>query len=134
MSVRIVTDAIDKDEVVRSITSDQTGAVVTFSGIVRQLESGNLEALEYQHYEEMALSEMEKIRSGALHKFDILDMAIFHRIGILRIGEDSVFIAVSSRHRKDAFRACEFAIDRIKETVPIWKKDILAGGTHQWHD
>ena len=80
----------------------------------------------------MALKEIKKSRAQAMQRWPLHEMAIVHRIGRMEIGESSVFIAVSSAHRGDAFDACRFAIDTLKTTVPIWKKEFFADGTTAW--
>ncbi|MGA3229635.1 MAG: molybdenum cofactor biosynthesis protein MoaE, partial [Candidatus Binatus sp.] len=84
--------------------------------------------LEYEAYEPMALSEMRKLAAEAGARWKIVRIAIAHRIGVVEIGETSVAIAVSAAHRAEAFEACRFAIDRLKEIVPIWKKEHFEGG------
>ena len=85
-------------------------------------------SLEFEAYAPMALSEMQKIANTVLEKWPVLKIAIHHRIGDLRIGEIPVIIAISAAHRQAAFEACQFCIDTLKETVPIWKKEIFDNG------
>jgi molybdopterin synthase catalytic subunit len=102
---------------------------VTFAGTTRDHNDGrSVTRLEYEAYPEMALAEMRKIGDEARQRWPIADIAIVHRIGVVPIGEASVVIAVSSAHRAAAFAACHFAIDRLKEVVPIWKKEHFEGG------
>ena len=125
----IVTKPIDVQAVIRSVSSPEAGAVVTFDGTVRDHARGKkVTHLFYESYGEMALREMEKIRREALQRWPIHQLSIVHRVGRMDIGESSVFIAVSSAHRKDAFAACRFAIDTLKTTVPIWKKEFYDDG------
>lgn len=125
----IVSQPIDVPAVLRSVTSPQAGAVVTFDGTVRNHARGKkVTHLFYESYGEMALPEMEKIRQEALRRWPIQKLSIVHRIGQIEIGESSVFIAVSAAHRKDAFEACRFVIDTLKTTVPIWKKEHYEDG------
>ena len=124
MKVSLSTEPIRREEILSSIRSESSGAIVTFTGTVRKTESGDLESLFYEAYEEMAVKEMQKICMDALQRFSITDIAMSHRIGNIGIGEESVFIAVSAPHRKEAFLACEYAIDSLKKSVPIWKKDV----------
>jgi molybdopterin synthase catalytic subunit len=84
--------------------------------------------LEYEAYEEMALPLMEEIARGARARWSITSISIVHRLGRLEIGEASVAIAVASPHRREAFEACRYAIDTLKKTVPIWKKEFFEGG------
>ncbi|MFH1568842.1 MAG: molybdenum cofactor biosynthesis protein MoaE [Gemmatimonadota bacterium] len=105
------------------------GAVVTFAGVVRN-HSGDrsTQYLVYEAYPEMAAAKLEQVGREAMGRWAIGDVAIAHRVGRLEIGEVSVAIAVASPHRAEAFEACRFAIDRIKEIVPIWKKEYTLNG------
>lgn len=103
---------------------------MVFLGQVRNENLGRkVEKLIYEAYPEMAEAEMERIREEALKKFPILDMVIWHRYGELKVGEDTILIVASAKHRKEAFRACEWAIDEVKHRVPIWKKEVTPEGT-----
>lgn len=127
--IRIVEEKIDREEVVQSVSTSESGAIATFDGTVRN--HARDKAVTHLHYEahpEMALKEMEKIRDEAMQRWPLHGMSIVHRLGRMEIGESSVFIAVSSAHRKDAFEACRFAIDTLKTTVPIWKKEHYEDG------
>lgn len=105
------------------------GGIATFIGTVRNAtKNKNVTLLDFSSYKPMALKEMQKIAERALEKFSIHKIAIHHAVGPLKIGEIPVIIAVSSAHRKAAFEACEFAIDTLKETVPIWKKEHFDDG------
>src|SRR5215470_13142060 len=108
----------------RHVRAPEDGATVTFDGFVRN-QSHNRPTLylDYEAYESMALAKMRAIGVEMHEKFAIHRVAIVHRVGRLEIGETSVFIAVSAAHRADAFDACRFAIDALKRTVPIWKKE-----------
>lgn len=113
------------------IKDDSCGAESIFMGRVRNHNQGaSIKYLSFSAYEPMALKEMEQIAQQALQTFDIFRIAIFHRTGDLNIGDIPVIIAVSSSHRKAAFAACEFAIDTLKSTVPIWKKETTTDGTY----
>jgi molybdopterin synthase catalytic subunit len=125
----IVDHAIDPTRVAAAVADPATGAMVTFIGTTRDHHDGRrVTQLEYEAYPEMALAEMRKIGAEAARRWPISAIAITHRIGIVPIGEASVVIAVSSAHRVAAFEACHFAIDRLKEVVPIWKKEHFDGG------
>jgi molybdopterin synthase catalytic subunit len=127
--IELVTTPIDRDQVVRTVASPKAGAVVTFDGIVRDHARGkSVTHLFYEAYPEMAKTEMAKIREQALERWPLQGLAIVHRTGRLEIGESSVFIAVASAHRADAFEACRFAIDTLKTSVPIWKKEHYEDG------
>lgn len=111
------------------VKTDDAGGIVTFVGTVRNATKGKaVVRLDFEAYEPMAISEMKKIADNAIGQFSLKKIAIHHRVGTLAIGEVPVVIAVSSAHRKAAFDACEFVIDTLKETVPIWKKEILEDG------
>lgn len=127
--IRIVETPIDRAQVVRAVASPESGAIVTFDGAVRNHARGRrVIHLYYETYPEMALRELERIRAQALGRWPLHGLAIVHRVGRLEIGETSVFIAVSAPHRREAFEACRFAIDTLKTTVPIWKKEHYEDG------
>lgn len=126
---RIIREPIRPDEIVASLKAPQDGALVTFDGFVRDNFKGRQTLyLEYEAYEQMACAQMREIGAAIHQKFSIHCLAIVHRLGRLEIGETSVFIAVSSPHRAAAFDACRYAIDTLKRTVPIWKKEFFVGG------
>ena len=128
-SIRIVRDRIDVAALEREVGDPAAGAIVTFAGTTRRDNAGRkVINLEYEAYEPMALSEMRKLAREAGTRWKIVRIAIAHRIGRVDIGETSVAIAVSAAHRGEAFEACRFAIDRLKEIVPIWKKEYFEGG------
>ena len=130
----LVRDAIDPDSLVRHVRTASDGAVVTFDGCVRNQSHGRpTRYLDYEAYESMALNKMREIAAELHAKFAVDRVAIAHRLGRLEIGETSVFIAVSAPHRPAAFDACRFAIDTLKRTVPIWKKEYFADGA-VWAD
>lgn len=112
-----------------AVADPAAGATVTFVGSTRSDNAGRkVIRLEYEAYEPMALSEMRKLAYEAGRRYGIVRIAIQHRTGVVEIGETSVAIAVSAAHRGEAFEACRFAIDRLKEIVPIWKKEYFEGG------
>jgi molybdopterin synthase catalytic subunit len=119
---------------VRDLRSREDGAIVTFDGFVRDKSHGRRTLyLDYEAYEPMALAKMKELGQLLHAKFAIHRVAIVHRLGRLEIGETSVFIAVSAPHRAAAFDACRFAIDTLKRTVPIWKKEYFEDGA-VWAD
>ncbi|MHB8383401.1 MAG: molybdopterin converting factor subunit 1 [Candidatus Binataceae bacterium] len=121
--------SIDIPALERAAAGPSAGAVVTFAGTTRQTNAGRqVIRLEYEAYEPMALREMRKLAHEAGIRWPIERIAIAHRIGVVEIGETSVAIAVAAAHRAEAFDACRFAIDRLKEVVPIWKKEHFEGG------
>lgn len=126
---RVVREPIDLSELVRYVTDASAGAIATFIGTTRNNNEGRkVIALDYDAYPEMAEKELRRIGDDAEKKWRIERMAIVHRIGPVQITEASVMIAVSAAHRDDAFQACRFAIEEIKKTVPIWKKEVFEGG------
>jgi molybdopterin synthase catalytic subunit len=132
-----ITISISRDPIDARITEGfartSDGAVVTFVGTVREASDGReVHGLQYEAYEEMAETTMERIASEAFEKWPIGRVLIAHRVGKLPVGEVSVVIAVSAPHRGEAFDACEFCIDTLKQTVPIWKKEHFADGDSAW--
>jgi molybdopterin synthase catalytic subunit len=116
--------------ITQSITAPEDGAVVVFEGIVRNNWRGRRTLfLEYEAYEPMALAKIRQIGADAREKFLIHAISIVHRLGRIEVGETSALIAVSSPHRAAAFDACRFAIDTLKSTVPIWKKEFFTDGS-----
>ncbi len=125
---------IDAAAIVRDLRADPDGAIVTFDGFVRNESHGHRTLyLDYEAYETMALAKMREIGQLLHEKFAIDRLAIVHRLGRLQIGETSVFIAVSAPHRGPAFDACRLAIDTLKRTVPVWKKEYFQDGA-VWAD
>jgi molybdopterin synthase catalytic subunit len=121
---------IDVAAVCRHVRSAADGATVTFDGFVRNESHGRPTLyLEYEAYESMALAKMQEIGAEIRRKYAIHRVAMVHRLGRLEIGETSVFIAVSAPHRAAAFEACRYAIDTLKRTVPIWKKEYFEDGS-----
>lgn len=125
---------IDASAAIRHVRADQDGAIVTFDGFVRNESHGRRTLyLEYEAYESMALAKMREICAHLHQTYSIDRVAILHRLGHLDVGETSVFIAVSAPHRAAAFDACRLAIDTLKRTVPIWKKEFFEDGA-VWAD
>jgi molybdopterin synthase catalytic subunit len=117
-------------DLVRQQKVSEDGAVVVFEGVVRNNSSGRRTLyLEYEAYEPMAIRKMEEIGGEARRRFEIDHIGMIHRLGRLEIGETSVAIIVTAAHRRAAFGACQFAIDRLKEIVPIWKKEYFEDGS-----
>jgi len=109
--------------------SPANGALCLFVGVVRNENGGRaVTHLEYEAYEEMAVREMEAIEAETRRRWPVTDVRIVHRLGRIEIGEASVAVVVASPHRGEAFEACRFAIDTLKRTVPIWKKEFYADG------
>jgi molybdopterin synthase catalytic subunit len=132
MSFKIVDGPIDVTGLVSEVRTDYDGAVCTFQGVARRFSRGReVVHLEYEAYPEMAERKMAEIADEIQDKFGVDRVAMRHRTGVLQIGEASVVIAVASPHRQEAFAACLYAIDRLKQTVPIWKKEVWSDG-EQW--
>jgi MoaE-MoaD fusion protein len=130
----LVREAINQRLIVEELKAPEDGAVVVFDGFVRNSFRGNRTLyLEYEAYESMALAKMREIGAQMRQKFAIHRVAMVHRLGRLEIGETSILIGVSAPHRGAAFDACRYAIDTLKRTVPIWKKEYFAGGA-VWAD
>src|SRR5262249_46302600 len=128
VSIAIQDAPLSIDPLIAFVERPEAGAVVTFSGNVRNHNRGRgVEYLEYDAYRPMAARKMREIAEEAVRRWDGRS-AMRHRGGRLAIGEASVLVAVSCAHRGDAFAACRFAIDTLKETVPIWKKEVWEGG------
>ena len=126
---RVTHQPIDLSELVHYVADPEAGAVVPFIGTTRNNNEGRqVMALDYEAYPEMAEKELARIGVEAAKNWPICRMAILHRLGPVQIGEASVVIAVSSAHRDAAFAASRFAIEEIKKTVPIWKKEVSEGG------
>jgi len=132
--LELVREAIETASLMRHVRGEQDGAIVAFDGFVRNQSHGRMTRyLEYEAYEPMALCKMKEIATHIHEHYRIHCVAIVHRLGHLEIGETSVFIAVSAPHRGAAFEACRYAIDTLKKTVPIWKKEYFADGA-VWAD
>ena len=126
---RVTNQPIDLNELVRYVADAEAGAIVPFIGTTRNNNEGRkVLALDYDGYPEMAEKELARIGAEAKNQWPICKMAIVHRLGPVQIGEASVIIVVSSAHRDAAFAASRFAIEAIKKTVPIWKKEVFEGG------
>jgi len=126
---RVTNQSIDLQKLVDYVTDPEAGAIATFIGTTRNNNEGRkVIALDYESYPEMAEKELARIGVDAAKNWPICRMAILHRLGPVQIGEASVVIAVSSAHRDAAFAASRFAIEEIKKTVPIWKKEVFEGG------
>ncbi len=129
ISVLLTYEKLNQQKCYDFVQDDSCGGIVTFTGTVRNHTSGKeVKQLEFSAYNPMAVKELTKIAEKAIKRFDILKIAIHHVVGLLQIGDIPVVIAVSSSHRKAAFEACEYAIDTLKETVPIWKKEFFEDG------
>jgi molybdopterin synthase catalytic subunit len=129
---RLCEDGLSVEAAVAEVRSPTAGAIATFIGTTRATSRGrDVLRLEYEAYEGMAEQEMERIADELARRHDLVAVAIHHRVGTVDIGEMSVVIAVSAAHRGAALAACHEAIDTLKETVPLWKKEYYVGG-EQW--
>lgn len=127
--VQLTRAPIDGEEIVRAMKAAEDGAVVVFDGVVRNNTRGRATRfLEYEAYEDMALTQMEQLAAQAREMFAVRDVAMIHRLGHLEVGETSVLIVVAAAHRAAAFDACRWAIDTLKREVPIWKKEVFTDG------
>jgi molybdopterin synthase catalytic subunit len=121
------------DEAYQLADDPANGAIVVMSGMVRNQTDGKpVVALEYQAYEPMVLEVFKQIATEIRHTWDVTRVVIHHRTGKLQVGEISVLVAVGCPHRSEAFAACQYAIDTLKHTAPIWKKEIWADGSSSW--
>ena len=126
---KIVQDILDAKRLVQAVASDKDGAVVTFAGIVRGNNRGKkVLFLEYEAYSEMAIKMMTQIGDEIRATWGLTSVAMEHRVGRLNVGETSILIVVSAPHRDDAFAACQYAINRFKRIVPVWKKEVFEDG------
>lgn len=133
MTFRISSTPIDPDALKALMTHDSAGACVTFEGWVRDHNEGDdVNALEYEAHEPIAVAEGEKILAEARQRFEIIAAHGEHRVGKLDIGGCAVWVGVSAAHRGAAFDACRYIIDEIKHRVPIWKKEYYRGGATGW--
>ena len=128
-SIIITSEKLNLQDCYNFVQDASCGGIALFVGTVRNsTQNKEVTLLDFSGYEPMAIKEMQKIADIALEKFPIHKIAIHHAVGELKVGDIPVIIAVSSAHRKAAFEACEFAIDTLKETVPIWKKEHFEDG------
>jgi molybdopterin synthase catalytic subunit/molybdopterin converting factor small subunit len=129
---RLTAEPLSLDAAVQEVRRDEAGAVATFTGTVRNRSRGRgVVSLEYEAYEGMAEQTMAELAAELERRYELCSIAIHHRIGRVEIGDASVVIAVSAPHRADALAACKDAIDTLKRTVPLWKKEVYEGG-EEW--
>ena len=127
--IKITDGPISIDEGLRQVASHSNGGIVTFTGSTRSsTKDKKVKYLFYDAYVPMARSEMAKIADFIAETFEVRDIAMVHRIGKVPIGETSVLVATAAPHRAEAFKACRYAIDTLKNTVPIWKKEFFEDG------
>lgn len=127
--IQLTREALDRDTLVRAVSHPSIGGIVVFEGIVRDHTNGRqVRYLEYDVYEEMAVMQIRAIITEVQRRWGVERIAVAHRFGRVEIGEASVIIVVASAHRSEAFEACHYIIDTIKQTVPIWKKEVTTDG------
>ena len=128
--IELTYGALDPEKITAAVRRDTNGAVVTFLGTTRDnFEGKTVLTLEYEAFDEMAVKKLEEVRQEMMAEFGLEQLAISHRIGTVGIGEISLVVAVGSPHRKEGFQACQKTVDRIKEVVPIWKKEVYQDGS-----
>ncbi|MBI4260373.1 MAG: molybdenum cofactor biosynthesis protein MoaE [Actinobacteria bacterium] len=131
--VRVTAEPLDPAEAVGFVGDAGAGGVVVFLGTVRDhSEAGAVTGLHYEAWDELAVVRMREVAGELFEKWPVRRAALLHRTGSLAIGEVSVVVACSAPHRTDAFEACRHGIERIKEDVPIWKKEALSSGESHW--
>ena len=130
---KITSDGIELGDVIRAVEAGDAGAIVHFLGVVRNNTEGReVSYLEYEAYPPMAEKKMAEIAQEIHEKWGLDRVAMIHRVGRLEIGEVSVAVAVASPHRKEAFEACHYAMNRLKQIVPIWKREVWTDGEEEW--
>ena len=131
--IRLTRDAIDYHALTEQVRRPDCGGVALFLGTVRDLTGAQVTvALDYEAYPEMAEKKLAQVEQETRARWPVGEMGLVHRLGHLDVGEVSVAVAVACPHRGEAFEACRYAIDRLKEIVPIWKKENWADGTTEW--
>jgi len=131
--ISITNDVIDQLKILDQIKDDSSGALVLFTGSVRDHSSkGKVEGIFYEAYEEMVEEILKKIEKEIFENWSVKKFIAILRTGYLNVGEISVIVGVSSEHRKDAFEACNYGIDNIKKRCPIWKKEKMQSGNSEW--
>jgi molybdopterin synthase catalytic subunit len=134
--VRLQRGAFHVDRAVRAVRRPDCGATVAYLGTVRSTPHGggrkSVRRLEYEAFEKMALAKLASVRKEALARFDIRDLVLYHRLGDFDVGEPVVMCVACAPHRGAALEAVSFAIAEMKQTVPIWKKEVFRGGGQRW--
>jgi molybdopterin synthase catalytic subunit len=131
--VRVTADALSVDEALTAVADPGAGGTCVFIGTVRDRSgAGDVTGLRYEAWEELAITRIQDLASELVETWPLKRVAILHRTGDLAVGETSVIVACSAPHRADAFEACRHGIERLKEDVPIWKKEALASGEAHW--
>jgi len=129
VDINITEQPLNMQECINRVMSPECGGIDVFIGTVRNVTKGKaVVRLEFEAYESMAMKEMEKIAAEMKTKWPVHKIVMHHRVGVLQVGEVPVIIAVSAAHRDAAFDACRYAIDTLKQRVPIWKKEVFEDG------
>ena len=129
IDIKITKDSLNPEEITNRVREDTNGAGLTFLGTTRDSFMGKkVISLEYEAYEDMAVKKLQEIALELQERWAIPDIAFYHRIGRVDVGDISLVVALGSPHREEAFAACKYAVDRLKEIVPIWKKEVYEGG------
>jgi molybdopterin synthase catalytic subunit len=127
--VELTRDPISLDRTLTLVASPAAGAVCLFLGVVRDNNEGHgVSKIQYEAYEDMAREQLEAVEREIRERWPVTGVALVHRLGLLTVGEASVVVAVSSGHRGESFEACRHGIDRLKQLVPIWKKEFTPDG------
>jgi molybdopterin synthase catalytic subunit len=131
--IEITHSTIDVQRIIGLVTNPESGAIDIFVGTTRNKSGGRgVLYLTYEAFEPMALKIMAQLEAEARSRWPLHKIALVHRLGVVDPGEASVVVAVSSAHRKEAFEACRYLIDRLKQDVPLWKKERFADGSEEW--
>ncbi len=130
---QVTSEPLDPQRLVETVRKDESGAVTLFYGVARNHSEGRrVRALEYDAYPSLAEKKLREVADEVRARWPVTGIGVLHRTGRLAIGETSLLVAVSAAHRREAFEACQYAVDRIKEIVPIWKKEIWESGEGDW--
>lgn len=131
--VELVNQLIDVSKYQSMVEDHSHGAIVCFLGVVRNIHEGNaVERIFYECYEKMTLKMMQQIETECTKKFPMVQMVLVHRVGMVELGEASVLVCTSSKHRKDSYEANIFIMERVKELLPIWKREYHPDGKTSW--
>ena len=133
MKIQLTDTPLELDALLHYLHTPRAGAVTTFTGTTRQwTDERETVELEYEAYAPMAEAEMRRLAEEATRRWPVQRVCIAHRVGVVPVAEASVFIGVATPHRDDAFAACRWLIDTLKEHVPIWKREVLRDGSKEW--
>jgi molybdopterin synthase catalytic subunit len=131
--IELTKESIEIGSYLSQVQDDGHGALCIFLGVVRNIHEGrSVERIYYDCYEKMALNMLRKIEDQTRSKFERVEMVIVHRIGLVELGEASILVATGSKHRKTAYAANSYIMDRVKEVLPVWKKEVHPDGATSW--